>query len=150
MIDELFVIREAVPADLCELLKLYCYLHDNIFPAVDERIELIWSRIMQDDKHHILLGYAGETLAASCVLIVIENLTQAQRPYALIENVITHPQYRKRGYASQLLAAAKDIATERHCYKIMLLTGSKQESTLAFYRRAGYNSNDKTAFIQWL
>ena len=29
----------------------------------------------------------------------------------------------------------------------MLLTGSKEESTLNFYRSAGYNSSDKTAFI---
>lgn len=28
--------------------------------------------------------------------------------------------------------------------------GSKQESTLHFYEQAGYNSKDKTAFIQWL
>ena len=33
---------------------------------------------------------------------------------------------------------------------MMLLTGSKSGSTLSFYRRAGYNSTDKTAFIQWL
>lgn len=32
--------------------------------------------------------------------------------------------------------------------QMMLLTGSKKESTLDFYRRAGYNSDDKTAFIQ--
>jgi hypothetical protein len=29
-------------------------------------------------------------------------------------------------------------------------TGSKLDSTLSFYERAGYNKNDKTAFIQWL
>lgn len=34
--------------------------------------------------------------------------------------------------------------------KIMLLTGSKEEGTLKFYRNAGYNSSDKTAFIQWI
>ena len=30
------------------------------------------------------------------------------------------------------------------------ITTSKEESTLNFYRKAGYNSNDKTAFIQWI
>lgn len=30
------------------------------------------------------------------------------------------------------------------------LPGSKEESILKFYRSAGYNSSDKTAFIQWL
>lgn len=42
------------------------------------------------------------------------------------------------------------IAKENNCYKMMLLTGSKEESTLNFYRNAGYNSTDKTAFIQWI
>ena len=44
----------------------------------------------------------------------------------------------------------KKIAEENHCYKMMLLTGSKEERTLNFYRNAGYNSSDKTAFIQWI
>jgi GNAT superfamily N-acetyltransferase len=64
--------------------------------------------------------------------------------------VITLPHYRKKGFASLLLSAAKDTAVTHNCYKIMLMTGSKQESTLSFYQQAGYNSNDKTAFIQWL
>ena len=32
----------------------------------------------------------------------------------------------------------------------MLLTGSKEKSTLNFYEQAGYNSKDKTAFVQWI
>ncbi len=45
---------------------------------------------------------------------------------------------------------ARQIAEGNNCYKMMLLTGSKEESTLNFYRNAGYNSSDKTAFIQWI
>ena len=33
---------------------------------------------------------------------------------------------------------------------MMLLTGSTKEKTLTFYGNAGYNSSDKTAFIQWI
>jgi len=32
----------------------------------------------------------------------------------------------------------------------MLMTGSKRQSTLRFYERAGYRSDVKTAFLQWL
>ena len=32
----------------------------------------------------------------------------------------------------------------------MLMTGSKKESTLNFYRKAGYRSDDKTGFNQKL
>lgn len=40
--------------------------------------------------------------------------------------------------------------TKENCYKMMLLTGSKKTETLRFFEKAGYNSSDKTAFIQWL
>lgn len=44
----------------------------------------------------------------------------------------------------------KKAIENTNCYKIMLLTGSKKKETLNFYGNSGYNSTDKTAFIQWL
>lgn len=68
----------------------------------------------------------------------------------MIENVITDEAFRKRGLATACLNYAREIAVRENCYKMMLLTGSKEESTLKFYEQAGYNRKDKTAFIQWL
>jgi len=143
-------IREIQAADLNQLLGLYTHLHNNPMPEIDNRIRKLWEKILIDKDHHIVVGIADEKIVSSCVLVVIQNLTYGQKPYALIENVITHEDYRNRGYATQVLDFAKDIAIGNECYKIMLLTGSKQEKTLAFYENAGYNKNDKTAFIQWL
>jgi GNAT superfamily N-acetyltransferase len=89
-------------------------------------------------------------IISSCVLIVVPNLTRNQRPYAFIENVITHEEYRNKGHATAILNYAKELAIKENCYKMMLMTGSKKESTFGFYEKAGYNQNDKTAFIQWL
>lgn len=58
--------------------------------------------------------------------------------------------YRKQGFASACLDFAKQIALQNNCYKMMLLTGSKEAGTLHFYEQCGYNRNDKIAFIQWL
>ncbi|MDE6506497.1 MAG: GNAT family N-acetyltransferase, partial [Eubacterium sp.] len=87
---------------------------------------------------------------ASLVWVSIPNLPLNVRPYAFIENVVTAENYRHRGFASACLSYARDIAKKNNCYKMMLLTGSKNESTLEFYKKAGYNCNDKTAFILWL
>jgi len=84
------------------------------------------------------------------VCVIIPNLTRDVRPYAFIENVVTHKEYRHCGYATGCLNYAKEIAKSENCYKIMLLTGAKNAETLDFYRKAGYNSTDKTAFIQWI
>ncbi len=143
-------IREANQTDLPQLLELYTHLHDNALPRIDGKLEALWDCILADANHHILVGVADGQMVCSCVLVIVPNLTHDQRPYALIENVITHEAHRKRGYASRLLERAKEMAIAQRCYKIMLMTGSKKDSTLRFYETAGYNRNDKTAFIQWL
>ena len=105
---------------------------------------------MNIPNHHIIVNEIDGKIVSSCVCVIIPNLTRGIRPYAFIENVVTHEDYRGKGYASECLDFAKKIATEENCYKMMLLTGSKKETTLRFYERAGYNSSDKTAFIQWI
>ena len=82
--------------------------------------------------------------------MIVPNLTRNIRPYAFIENVVTHAGHRGKGYATACLNYAKEIAVSANCYKMMLMTSAKTESTLNFYRQAGYNCTDKTAFIQWL
>lgn len=44
----------------------------------------------------------------------------------------------------------REVKERENCYKMMLLNGSKDAETLNFYRKVGYNSTDKTAFIQWI
>lgn len=143
-------IREAVEQDMHELLKLYTQLHDNTMPEINEAIRKLWSNILSDENHHIIVATEDGQIVSSCVLIIIPNLTHNQRPYALVENVITAVSYRRRGLASACLEHAKQIAQKNVCYKMMLMAGSKKKSTLDFYRKAGYNCEDKIAFIQWL
>lgn len=144
------MIREVVKDDLDGLLRLYMQLHDNPMPQKTVELLQIWDEILQDKNHHVIVAEENAEIVSSCVCVIISNLTHNQRPYAFIENVITDERFRKRGLATQCLNFAKEIAIKENCYKMMLLTGSKKESTLDFYRKAGYNSEDKTAFIQWI
>lgn len=144
------IIREINKNDQEGLLQLYTQLHDNPMPKQTAEVWHLWNQIWTDPNHHIIVAEEDGKIVSSCVCVIILNLTHQQRPYALIENVITDVAYRNRGLATQCLNFAKSIAQKENCYKLMLLTGSKQESTLKFYERAGYNQKDKTAFVQWL
>lgn len=143
-------IREITENDLDGLLQLYTQLHNNSIPEKSNELNQLWSNILFDHNHHIIVCEEDEKIVSSCVCIIIPNLTHEQKSYALIENVITDENHRKKGYATACLNYAREIAKKEDCYKIMLMTGSKEESTLNFYQKAGYNHNDKTAFIQWL
>ncbi|MBQ3138017.1 MAG: GNAT family N-acetyltransferase [Clostridia bacterium] len=144
------MIREIRDNELSNLLELYTHLHELGIPEDSEHLHNSWAAICNDENHHIIVCEVDGKLVSSCVCVIIPNLTRNIRPYAFIENVVTHADYRGNGYATACLNYAKELAVTADCYKMMLLTGSKSESTLNFYKRAGYNCTDKTAFIQWL
>lgn len=144
------MVREVKEDELNELLELYLHLHEKSIPEMSEHLDKTWNTIMQDENHHIIVKVVNDKIVSSCVCVIIPNLTRNIRPYAFIENVVTHADYRGKGYATECLNYAKEIAERANCYKMMLLTGSKEESTQRFYGNAGYNSSDKTAFIRWL
>ena len=114
-------VREIRESELNNLLELYKHLHELGVPENSEHLQNTWSAICNDVNHHIIVCEVDGKIVTSCVCVIIPNLTRNIRPYAKAD-----------------------------CYKMMLLTGSKSESTLNFYKQAGYNCTDKTAFIQWL
>lgn len=144
------MIREARFEDLSQILELYLHLHETTVPEESEDLRRAWQKIMSDDCHHLLVCEIDGMIVSSCVCVIIPNLTRGVRPYAFVENVVTHADHRGKGYATACLHYARELAQKENCYKMMLLTGSKSKETMAFYRNAGYNSTDKTAFIQWL
>lgn len=144
------MVREIKESDLYGLLHLYEQLHNSEVVINSDELSKLWNQILQDDNHHIIVVEEDGKIVSSCVCVIIPNLTHNQQPYAFIENVITDEAYRKKGLATICLNYAKEIAIAEKCYKLMLLTGSKKDATLQFYRNAGYNSEDKTAFIQWI
>ncbi len=144
------MVREITEKDYKGLMLLYTQLHDNSMPEQTKELMALWKQILNDKNHHIIVAEMDGKIVSSCVCVIIPNLTHNQQSYAFVENVITDKEYRCRGLATACLDYAKEIAQKENCYKMMLLTGSKQKSTLDFYRKAGYNSEDKTAFIQWI
>ena len=141
-------IREIIQDDLEDLLKLYEQLGPNPFVQVDEHILDVWKDILQNKDYHIVVADVDGAVVSTCTCVIIPNLTHNQRPYAVVENVVTDQNFRGKGYATSCLDFAKEIAIKNNCYKLMLMTGSKKETTLNFYRNAGYTDKTKTAFDQ--
>jgi GNAT superfamily N-acetyltransferase len=139
------LIRLAEQPDLVPLANLYRHLNaeDKGYPP--EKAEAVFEQFLRYSGSAILLGIVEDVLVCSCTLVIIPNLTRAGMPYALIENVVTHADHRNRGFGKAILNAAVERAWAGGCYKVMLLTGSKEPSTLAFYQAAGFEQS-KTGF----
>jgi GNAT superfamily N-acetyltransferase len=139
------VIRPIERADLPTLLALYQHLNAED-PMLDLPLaERRFAEILVHPGMTIFAAFAGDQAVSSVTLVVIPNLTRGGASYALIENVVTHANYRQRGLAAMVIRKATETAWERNCYKVMLLTGSKDPATLRFYANCGF-AQDKTGF----
>jgi GNAT superfamily N-acetyltransferase len=144
-------VRPIEREELYELLDLYEHLHEsgNLPLPRDRQLDALWESILSNPLLHYLVGEIDGRPVSSCTLTIVPNLTRGARPYGLIENVVTHRDYRMRGFATQVLQHALQVAWDHHCYKVMLLTGSKKESTLRFYEGASFKRGIKTGFIAY-
>lgn len=147
------IIRKAQNKDANDLKTLYSdYL--THFPPKEEQDMQLWKQLLdkfeKDENMHLLVVEEDGKVVSSVQMAIIESLTHNVSPFAVVENVVTHIDYRNRGYASALLKQASEIAKARKCYKIFLETGSNKESTLNFYRNNGFAIDEKHSCLKRL
>lgn len=143
--DAALSIRPLAGADMDALLSLYRHLIEHDVPLDNSTARDRYEHMLAHPGLTVLGAFVRNELVASCVLVVIPNLTRGGAPYGLIENVVTHGDHRRGGLGRAVIGAAVDIGFAAECYKVMLMTGSKRPETLDFYRACGF-SQSKTGF----
>ncbi|MCC8981025.1 GNAT family N-acetyltransferase [Bradyrhizobium acaciae] len=139
-------VRSAAERELPEVLKLYRHLHPHDPQLDTATAERVWSELLASSFMTVVVAQAAELLVSSCTLAIVPNLSRGGRSYGVIENVVTHADYRRQGLGRRVLSHALDIAWQAYCYKVLLATGSKRETTLRFYEEAGFQRGGKTYF----
>lgn len=139
-------VRLAGVDDLLGVVELFRHLHpdDPVLPTA--RAETIWHQLLSQSNNKVFVVDGVSHLDATCTLTIVPSLARGGRGYAIIENVVTHPECRRTGRGSAVLVAAIEAAWAADCYKISLATGSQRESTLRFYEAAGFARNRRNFF----
>lgn len=142
------LIRHLRSSDLADLLELHGHLHSADDPVPEGGVlESVWNELMSSRRHRYYGGFVDGQLVSSCTLTIIPNLTRGCRPYGVIENVVTHAGHRRRGYGKAVLRQALSEAWAENCYKVMLMTGRKDDAVFDFYRAVGFRQDEKQAFV---
>jgi GNAT superfamily N-acetyltransferase len=139
--------RAAGPDDLEAVLALYRQLHPDDPEVAGGPGEAAFARILATPGMDLFLLELDGRAVATTYLNVIPNLTRGASPYAVVENVIVDEQLRGTGLGKEIMAGTVAAAWSAGCYKVMLMTGSRRASTLAFYRACGFSPDAKTAFL---
>ncbi|GAB2569502.1 GNAT family N-acetyltransferase [Kribbella endophytica] len=135
--------RTAGPGDFEAIAGLYQQLHPDE-PLLTDRSG--FDRIIASESFRLWVLEVDGDVVATTYLNLVPNLTRGSRPYAVVENVVVDKSRRGTGLGKQVMAGTLQAAWDAGCYKVMLMTGSKRESTHAFYRACGFRDDVKQAF----
>ena len=143
-------IRQLVHDDCDGCRALYRFLHSDDDPQpAREVFTAVWNELVENPRMIYLGAFSGDLMVAVCNAAVVPNLTRGVRPFAVIENVITHPDYRRRGIGSVLLSDLIRLCNEHNCYKVMLMSDNRRTEAHAFYRSVGFDQTTKRAFVMY-
>lgn len=141
------VVREAVGEDYEDVLELMGHLHPGDQKASAAATQSTFNEILNSSSFTITVAVINRNIVGSCYINIVPNLTRLASPYGVIENVVTHPNYRRQGIGKSLVKHALQYAKDQQCYKVMLLTGG-DKNVQEFYKSCGMKSGTKTAFIE--
>jgi ribosomal protein S18 acetylase RimI-like enzyme len=133
--------RVADQCDLADLLALCKHLISTDLPASPESQKQTFKEMLSHPGLSVIAGHMGDKLVASCALVVIPNLTRGCASFAVIENVVTHTDYRGMGIGERIMKHAVSRAWDADCYKVMLMSGSQNKKAHAFYQRLGFQKS---------
>ena len=108
----------------------------------------VFNEIIDSNYLELIVAEDEGVLLGSCYINVIPNITRGGRPYAVIENVVTDSAHRNRGIGQSLLDHAVELAWAQDCYKVMLMSGRTEGAVHAFYKKCGFDPDEKKAYIQ--
>ena len=130
-------IREAKHADLSAVLLLNHHLHEGEpLRERDEEISALWQDMLRDPRLFSFVAEFEGEVVGSCVLDIVPNMTRGARPFGVLQNVVTHRDYRGRGVGKQLNEFVLAFAWSRNCYQVLVQTGRPE--VVAFYERLGF------------
>ena len=143
----MFQVRLIAESELPDLLRLYAYLNRDEAPPLQQVAAEAWREICSNPRYRYVGAYVADKLVSSCAVTIVPNLTRGARPYGVIENVVTHVEYRRKGLGRAVLRKALDCCWSVGCYKVMLATGRRDDAIDRFYSAAGFSPHEKQAFV---
>nr|WP_246455855.1 GNAT family N-acetyltransferase [Sulfitobacter aestuariivivens] len=102
--------------------------------------------LLSHEGTRVIGALKDDRIVSMATLHILPNMTNGARAYALIENVATLPGFTRQGFGRAVMQSAIDTAWTAGAYKIMLLTGRRNDA-LKFYQKLGFDAGDKHALV---
>ena len=139
--------RLAEDGDLQGLLELFGASEVSAFAQPAARALQIWQDTLASANVFVFVSAVEKTIAATCMLVTAPNLLREGRSHGFLENVVTHPDYRRRGYGRSVVASALDYAWDLGCHHVLMQTGRADPRVHMFYERLGFKPGLRIGYV---
>ena len=129
------VVRRAVPQDSERLAELYSEL---ITRPTD--VDALRRRLESDVPAILLVAEtSGHDLVGTGYGVICPDTVGGCHPFMVVDNVVVHHAYRRRGIAHLLMTELETLAREAGCSLILLVSGAERTAAHRLYERLGYS-----------
>jgi GNAT superfamily N-acetyltransferase len=145
------LVRAATRDDEKLLSELLESLHGSPPWSCEREAEAreVLASIVDDPMRRLLIGFVGDDAAGTVDVLVSRNLTRDLHPFAVIENLVVTPAYRRMGVGTQLMEEALEFARGWDCYKIQLVSANRRDAAHRLYVSMGFHA-DVSGFRRYL
>jgi ribosomal protein S18 acetylase RimI-like enzyme len=104
-------------------------------------------RFLADEHHHLLIAYIDDVPAGMITGVEMTHPDKGTEMF-LYELGVDEP-FRGRGVGRALVSGLADLARERNCYGMWVITDEDNAAARATYRRAGGIPEEKQVVFVW-
>lgn len=104
-------------------------------------------RFLADPDHHIFIAYVDNQPAGFVTGVELTHPDKGTEMF-LYELAVAEP-HRKSGVGTALVIALSDLARERGCYDMWVLTDDDNEAALRTYRKSGATESSTHVMLTW-
>jgi ribosomal protein S18 acetylase RimI-like enzyme len=122
---------------LVELLGILFESEAEFSPDAEKQRAALQAILADPAKGRIFVAREGRQVVAMASLLYTVSTAEGGKA-ALFEDLVTAPEYRKRGIGEALLKHVVNEARNEGVLRITLLTDMQNERAQAMYRRAGF------------
>jgi ribosomal protein S18 acetylase RimI-like enzyme len=112
-------------------------------PAIAEHVQ----RFLLDERHHLLIARDGDEVIGFVSGVEMTHPDKGTEMF-LYELAVDEP-WQRQGAGTALVTALRDLAHERGCYGMWVLTDDDNEAALATYTAAGGGSRSPQVMVDW-
>ena len=132
-------------SDLCALLDTLFSQESEFTPNRNRQIKGLINIIENPSIGNIVVAREGDQLIGMVNLLYTVSTALGGR-VILLEDMVVDPNSQNKGVGSALLEFGIEIAKQKGCLRITLLTDADNESAHRFYEKHGFDRSSMTVF----